>query len=101
MTTAKTAKTTAERADVAARLLTSFRPRPYGFGLSRSFDDCFKQGDSYEVRCLLVARARRDPELMAAIHAHGFDSWTHWSGPLAEHAAGAADRFAFMTGDDG
>ena len=75
---AKRVKSARARATVAARLLKTVKPWPRGYGLGRSFDDCFEMGDGGEVKRLLLEKAKTDPELLSAmLHAHA-DSCGSW-----------------------
>jgi hypothetical protein len=94
MTTAHTVATARARAGIAARLLKSIQPAPKGFGLSRSFDDCFEMGDGDEVLQSLLEAARSDADLRAAMHRH---HCSHWLEQLEQPGTEAAE-FAFMTG---
>jgi hypothetical protein len=75
---AKTVKTAQARATIAARLIKTTKPYPQGYGLGRSFDDCFEMGDGRDVYCLLLLKAETDMELLKAMlfnHKHTCGQW--------------------------
>ena len=72
---AKTAKT---RAAIAARLLKTIKPYGRGYGLGRSFDNCFEMGDGEQVSQILKAMAAKDMVLLhAMLYVHGCKCG-HW-----------------------
>jgi hypothetical protein len=79
MACAVAAKTARERAAIAANLLKTIKPWPEGWGLGnhRNFANCFMMNDGDEVLSILIARARREPSLLAAMKRHG-DQCSHW-----------------------
>jgi hypothetical protein len=79
---AKRVKSAKARASVAIRLLKTIKPHPYGYGLSRSFDDCFEMGDGDQVIKILLDRARNDDSIIRAMHRH-YSHCSHWLEQLA------------------
>jgi hypothetical protein len=68
MSEAIRAKTTAERARIAANLLKGTTERNADLG--RPFDDCFEMGDADEVMRILIDLARDDIALRIAVRRH-------------------------------
>lgn len=70
MSAAIRAASAAARATIAARILKTTKPWPQGYGLGRSFSNCFEMGDGDEVVRILAERMLRDPALAEGIRTH-------------------------------
>jgi len=75
---AKQVKSAQARANIAARLIKTIQPWPRGYGLGRSFDDCFEMGDGSDVKALLLEKAKTDSELFDAMKYRHRDYCNHW-----------------------